>query len=81
MTEKPEKEIWDRVRELREKGKFPKLTDEEIEDEPTALAFTPYDETNDVEDIEVDNIIETEEDNTNNNNIKRLTYIKNVGNS
>ena len=79
--EKPEKEIWDRVRELREKGKFPKLTDEEIEDEPTALAFTPYDETNDVEDIEVDNIIETEEDNTNNNNIKRLTYTKNVGNS
>ena len=81
VTEKPEKEIWDRVRELREKGKFPELTDEEIEDEPTALAFTPYDETDDVEDIEVDNIIETEEDNTNNNNIKRLTYTKNVGNS
>jgi hypothetical protein len=77
----PEKEIWDRVRELRENGKLPELTDEEIEDEPTALAFTPYDETNDVEDIEVDNIIETEEDNKTNNNIKRLTYTKNVGNS
>jgi hypothetical protein len=36
------KEIWDRVEQLRNEGKLPIPTEEEIEDEPTDLAFTPY---------------------------------------
>ena len=36
------KKIWDRVRELREEGKLPTPSEEDLEDEPTALAFTPY---------------------------------------
>jgi hypothetical protein len=48
--EKPEKEIWDRVKQLKEEGKLPpEPTEEEKIDEPTALAFTPYE--NDVEEI------------------------------
>ena len=37
-----QKDIWDRVKRLREEGKLPVPTKEDIEDEPTALAFTPY---------------------------------------
>lgn len=38
------KKVWDKVHELRDEGKLPPdLTDEEIMEEPTALAFTPYD--------------------------------------
>ena len=36
------KKIWNKVRELREEGKLPTPTQEDLEDEPTALAFTPY---------------------------------------
>lgn len=36
------KEIWDRVEQLRNDGKLPIITEEEKKDEPTALAFTPY---------------------------------------
>jgi len=35
--------VWDKVKELREEGKLPPPpTEEELIDEPTALAFTPY---------------------------------------
>lgn len=34
--------VWGKVNELKEEGKFPKPTEEEILEEPTALAFTPY---------------------------------------
>ena len=37
-----QKDIWGRVNRLREEGKLPVPTKEDIEDEPTALAFTPY---------------------------------------
>lgn len=37
-----QKDIWGRVNRLREEGKLPIPTKEDIEDEPTALAFTPY---------------------------------------
>ena len=37
-----QKDIWDRVKRLREEGKLPVPTKEDIENEPTALAFTPY---------------------------------------
>jgi hypothetical protein len=36
------KKVWNKVRELREEGKLPTPTQEDLEDEPTALAFTPY---------------------------------------
>jgi len=43
IKEKPEQKIWDKVNELREEGKLPlEPTKEELTDEPTALAFTPY---------------------------------------
>jgi len=37
-----QKEVWGRVNKLREEGKLPIPTQEDIEDEPSALAFTPY---------------------------------------
>ena len=40
--ETEEKKVWDKVRELREEGKLPELTQEEIEEEPTALANSEY---------------------------------------
>jgi hypothetical protein len=37
------KKVWDKVKKLREEGKLPpEPTEEELKDEPTALAFTPY---------------------------------------
>ncbi len=36
------KKVWEKVRELREEGKLPTPTQEDLEDEPTALAFTSY---------------------------------------
>lgn len=36
--------VWDTVKELKEEGKLPEeQTEEELLEEPTALAFTPYD--------------------------------------
>jgi len=37
-----EKRVWEKVNELREEGKLPTPTEEDITDEPSALAFTPY---------------------------------------
>jgi hypothetical protein len=34
--------VWGKVNELKEEGKLPEPTEEEILEEPTALAFTPY---------------------------------------
>lgn len=40
--------VWDNVKKLREEGKLPPTpTEEELQDEPTALAFTPYEFEND----------------------------------
>lgn len=36
------KRVWDTVRELREEGKLPEITEEDIENEPTALANSEY---------------------------------------
>jgi len=41
--EKPEKKVWDTVKRLKQEGKLPEPSQEDIENEPTALAFTPYD--------------------------------------
>ena len=35
--------VFARIERLREEGKLPKITPEDYENEPTALAFTPYD--------------------------------------
>ena len=53
------KKIWDRVRELREEGKLPTPSEEDLEDEPTALAFTPYevDEYYSTEITDLDNML------------------------
>lgn len=40
--------VWDTVRKLKEEGVFPEQTEEEKLDEPTALAFTPYYEEEDI---------------------------------
>ena len=40
--QKESNQVWERVKELREEGKLPIPTEEELMDEPTALAFTPY---------------------------------------
>jgi hypothetical protein len=56
--------VWYKVKELKEQGLLPVQTEEEKMDEPTALAFTPYE----VEEIEQD-VDETKP-------IKRLIYRK-----
>lgn len=41
--------IWDKVKELREEEKLPVITEEDIENEPTALANSKYREEEDIE--------------------------------
>jgi|688.fasta_scaffold20420_11 hypothetical protein len=42
--QKESNKVWEKVSELREEGKLPtQPTEKELEEEPTALAFTPYD--------------------------------------
>jgi hypothetical protein len=81
--------VWEKVNELKKDGKLPPdQTPEELKEEPTALAFTPYDvEENDEEVVEEnyisDDIVESymfpsvkekvEED-----EVRRLTYTKKV---
>jgi len=85
------KEIWDRVNQLRKEGKLPEWTEEEIMDEPTALANSQYrleEESIEDEKILSDDIIETylfapqnEEPKTKNvqeDEVRRLTYTKKV---
>jgi hypothetical protein len=42
MTKKDMKEIWKRVEELRKSGKLPEVTEEDILNEPSALANSGY---------------------------------------
>jgi len=59
------KTIFERIEQLRKAGKLPTPTQEDIENEPTALAFTPYnveEETNDkYNGSESSDVIETRE--------------------
>jgi hypothetical protein len=92
--QKEENRVWDMVRKLKDEGKLPPPpTEEELAEEPTALAFTPYEIEEDLEtpeDIlisdgleEVNEIVEEEMiiqepiPQTN----KRLSYTKNNGRS
>jgi hypothetical protein len=85
------KEIWDRVNQLRKEGKLPEWTEEEIMDEPTALANSQYrleEESIEDEKILSDDIVETylfapqnEEPKTEDvqeDEVRRLTYTKKV---
>jgi hypothetical protein len=51
------KKVWEKVDELRKEGKLPEITQDDLEDEPTALAFTPYETGEDVDD-DLDNNFE-----------------------
>jgi hypothetical protein len=44
------KRVWEKVDALRKEGKLPEITQDDLEDEPTALAFTPYETGEDVDD-------------------------------
>ena len=41
-SEKVVDKVWKKVNELREEGKLLEITEEDLENEPYALAFTPY---------------------------------------
>jgi hypothetical protein len=89
------KRVWDKVKELREEGKLPlKPTEEELNDEPTALAFTPY-EVEETEEVISDKNLEqfvelqdtdktqieesTLEPTVDNKNPKKLSYLNRDG--
>ena len=42
MRKKEEKRIWKKVKELRKKGILPLPTEEDLKNEPTALANSEY---------------------------------------
>jgi hypothetical protein len=50
--------VWAKVHELRKEGKLPNISDEDLADEPSALAFTPY--TDEVDEIIEDSIEDVE---------------------
>jgi hypothetical protein len=51
--------VWEKVNELRKEGKLPEITQEDLENEPTALAFTPYETGEDMDDdFEEDSLID-----------------------
>ena len=55
------KRVWERVKQLKAEGKLPPdPTEEEIMDEPTALAFTPYNDYDDEETVQVDEHVEND---------------------
>ena len=48
-TEKVADKVWKKVTEFREEGKLPEITEEDLENEPSALAFTPYEVDDEIE--------------------------------
>jgi hypothetical protein len=74
-NEKPEQKIWDKVKELREEGKLPpEPTEEELTDEPTSLAFTPY-EIEETDQVPTNHRPSTDEV-INNDNIERFVELQ-----
>ena len=68
--QKQANKVWDNVNKLREEGKLPPPpTEEELLEEPTALAFTPYEIDEETEDT-----LPTQNDDEVKN--KRLVYRK-----
>jgi hypothetical protein len=41
--------VWEKVDELRKEGKLPEFSEEDLKDEPSALAFTPYEVEDEIE--------------------------------
>jgi len=89
------KKVWEKVNELRQEGKLPEPpTEEELAEEPTALAFTPYDTQEMEEEIEeeveltentkfpIDRMLEFDDimttTTTTDDGIRRLSYVKNT---
>ena len=80
------KRVWDRVKKLKKEGKLPEPTEEDLVDEPTALAFTPYETYEDETPVpSIDKVPDEElfeedvyyvEKTDESNKIKRLTYKK-----
>ena len=60
-TEKVADKVWEKVNELREEGKLPEITEEDLENEPTALAFTPYEVEDEIEGSIDETIPQTDE--------------------
>lgn len=52
--------VWEKVDELRKEGKLPEITEEDLVDEPTALAFTPYEHSE--EDVNEEILDDDDED-------------------
>lgn len=48
-SEKVADKVWKKVNELREEGKLPEITEEDLENEPSALTFTPYEVEDEIE--------------------------------
>ena len=48
-SEKVADKVWKKVNELREEGKLLEITEEDLENEPSALAFTPYEVEDEIE--------------------------------
>jgi hypothetical protein len=80
------KRVWDRIKNLKKKGKLPEPTEEDLIDEPTALAFTPYDTYEDetlvplIDEIPDEELFEENvyyvEKTDEPNKVKRLRYTK-----
>jgi len=60
-TQKVADDVWEKVNELREEGKLPEITEEDLENEPTALAFTPYEVEDEIESGVDETIPQTDE--------------------
>lgn len=48
-SEKVADRVWEKVNELRKEGKLPEISEEDLIDEPSALAFTPYEVEDEIE--------------------------------
>lgn len=90
--QKESEKVWSKVRELKEEGKLPNdLTEDEMAEEPTALAFTPYDVEDEIIESEDDKILSDDliesylfspssvkDEKNEEDEVRRLTYTKKV---
>jgi hypothetical protein len=60
-SEKVADSVWKKVKELREEGKLPEISEEDLIDEPSALAFTPYEVEDEIEGSIDETIPQTDE--------------------
>jgi len=60
-SEKVVDRVWEKVNELRKEGKLPEISEEDLIDEPSALAFTPYEVEDEIEGSIDETIPQTDE--------------------